>query len=443
MTVTKLHVWLSREISNAPLVLFRMAFGMLMLISTVRFIANGWIEAFYIQPEFHFTYYGFGWVHVTSEQTLYLVFALMLLSAFCIMIGAWYRLSTVTFFLTFTYVELLDKTYYLNHYYFVSLMAFLLIWLPAQARFSFDAWRNPAIVRTTCRLYEVAVLRCMTGILYCYAGMAKINTDWLLKALPLRIWLPANAHLPIIGPLLTQVWVAYLFAWFGAAYDLLVAFALSIRKTRMIAYISVVVFHLLTAALFPIGVFPFVMIVTALIFFPSYQQEKWLSALEGFFNLVPKASTHLPQTSKPLITLFGVFLFIQIVFPWRYLLYPDHLFWHEQGYRFSWRVMLMEKAGMAEFHVADDRGVQRMVDNKLYLSPQQEKMMATQPDMILQYAHYLDKVFQAEGIKDPKVYADVFVALNGRQSRRFIDPDQDLSAINDSWAHKTWVLSYD
>ena len=34
---------------------------------------------------------------------------------------------------------------------------------------------------------------------------------------------------------------------------------------------------------------------------------------------------------------------IQVIFPLRYIFYPGELFWHEQGYRFSWRVMLMEK----------------------------------------------------------------------------------------------------
>jgi len=43
------------------------------------------------------------------------------------------------------------------------------------------------------------------------------------------------------------------------------------------------------------------------------------------------------------------FFVIQIFFPWRYLLYPGELFWTEQGYRFSWRVMLMEKAGNSNF----------------------------------------------------------------------------------------------
>jgi hypothetical protein len=36
-----------------------------------------------------------------------------------------------------------------------------------------------------------------------------------------------------------------------------------------------------------------------------------------------------------------------------YLCYPNELFWTEEGFRFSWRVMLMEKAGYATFKVKD------------------------------------------------------------------------------------------
>ncbi len=68
---------------------------------------------------------------------------------------------------------------------------------------------------------------------------------------------------------------------------------------------------------------------------------------------------------------------IQLLFPWRYLLYPEELFWTEEGYRFSWRVMLMEKAGYAEFKVVDSKTGKRFyVDNSDFLSPFQEKQMA-------------------------------------------------------------------
>jgi hypothetical protein len=136
-----------------------------------------------------------------------------------------------------------------------------------------------------------------------------------------------------------------------------------------------------------------------------------------------------------------VFFAVQVLLPFRYLLYPGSLFWTEQGYRFSWRVMLMEKAGHATFRVRDPRtGQESEVNNRHHLTANQEKMMATQPDMLLQYAHYLDASYREQGIPDPEVYADVYVTLNGRGSRRYIDPKRDLSKVSESFAHKDWIL---
>ena len=46
----------------APLAVFRILFGLLMLYALLRFWANNWIETLYINPKFHFKYFGFSWV---------------------------------------------------------------------------------------------------------------------------------------------------------------------------------------------------------------------------------------------------------------------------------------------------------------------------------------------------------------------------------------------
>lgn len=87
----------------------------------------------------------------------------------------------------------------------------------------------------------------------------------------------------------------------------------------------------------------------------------------------------------------------------------------------SWRVMLMEKAGSAEFTIIDSHGKKVIVDNKEFLTPLQEKMMATQPDMILQYAHILHDHYAKHGLESPQVYVDSYVALNGRLGKPLIE----------------------
>ena len=123
--------------SSYTLAFYRIGFGALMCYSIIRFWYKGWINKLYIQPEFHFSYYGFEWVKPLGDYT-YLIFVLCFISSFLVMIGFRYRFSIVLFFLSFTYIELMDKTTYLNHYYFISILSFLLIFIPCNAIFSVD-----------------------------------------------------------------------------------------------------------------------------------------------------------------------------------------------------------------------------------------------------------------------------------------------------------------
>ncbi|RAK62583.1 HTTM domain-containing protein [Hymenobacter edaphi] len=449
MQSSRLQRYLHAYTPAAPLATFRMAFGLLVLASVVRFWAKGWIDELYLQPKFFFPYYGFEWVRPLGVYT-YGLFAFCGLCALLVTLGYRYRAASLGLFLSFTYIELMDKSTYLNHYYFVSLAALLLALLPAGRYFALDTHRHPARWRSEVPRWTVDALRLLMGIVYVYAGLAKLNSDWLVEAMPLRIWLPAKNDLPLIGPLLGQVWVAYAFSWFGAVYDLTVPFFLLYRRTRPWAYVTVVVFHVLTAVLFPIGMFPYVMMVAALVFFPGAWHERVLQRLRGLLRSSPTAPfsptplRYGPARRQLLLLTLGVFFAVQLVLPFRYLLYPHELFWTEEGYRFSWRVMLMEKMGYVQFKVVDGAtGRIRQVDNRAHLSVLQEKMMSTQPDMLVQFAHYLRDYYAGQGVQRPQVYADAYVSLNGRLGKSFIDPTVDLARVKDDLQPKPWILPFD
>lgn len=440
-----LSSYLQRKVHAAPLAVFRIALGAMLLISIIRFWSKGWIYDLYIKPIHFFPFYGFEFIKPLGEYT-YLIFFICALSALFVLLGFIYRIAITSLFLSFTYIELMDKSTYLNHYYFVSMMLFIMIFLPAQRYFSVDAAMRKSLLADSIPQWSLDIVKAMVLMLYFYAGLAKLNSDWLLNALPLKIWLPARNEMPVIGFLFNYSWVPYLFSWFGCAYDLLIGFLLWNSRTRFWAYLTVIVFHGLTAILFPIGMFPYIMIVTALIFFSATTHIKLINAVNAVFRL-PQSFIHPSNqfaykaiTQKWLLTGLSIFLFIQLLMPFRYLLYPGELFWTEEGYRFSWRVMLMEKAGYTQFTVKDANGNQAVVNNNEFLSPLQEKMMSAQPDMILQYAHILRDHYARAGFKSPQVYVDSYVALNGRLGKTFIDPDTDLAKEKESFKHKTWIL---
>lgn len=442
----KLKKYLNQQISIAPLVIFRIAFGALMFLSITRFIAKGWIYNMYILPKMFFPYYGFEWIKPFPGTGMYIVFGLLLLTSLGILFGAFYRLSTLLFFLLFTYVELIDKTNYLNHYYFVSLVSFILIFLPANHNFSFDNKLFKRSEAVNIPRFFVLLLQLQMFIVYFFAGISKINTDWLLEAQPLKIWLPAFSHYPLIGGLLEQEWVAFTFCWFGCIYDLLIGFFLFNKRTVNVAYLFVIVFHVATAMFFNIGMFPYIMMTITIIFFKEEFHLSVLSKLKQILKYVNNSSSYIKvlRTRNILTTTFIIFFILQIVMPFRYLFYDGKLFWTEQGYRFSWRVMLMEKAGTAFFFVHDKAtGREIEVDNKNYLTYMQEKMMATQPDMMVDYAKFLKTEFEKKGFKEPSITAQSYVTINGCGSREFIDPTVDLSSQSNSFfKNKSWVKSY-
>lgn len=441
--------YFERYTSAAPLAVFRIVLGTLLFVGVLRFWWNGWIESLYISPRYHFTFYGFEFVRPLGTYT-YLLFAVCGVAALLVALGWFYRVAAVVLFCSFTYIELIDKSTYLNHYYFISMICLMMIFLPAHVHFSLDKRRMRVAHDVEVPQWTVDALRAFVAMVYVFAGLAKVNSDWLLHAQPLRIWLPSRNDVFLIGPLLSKVWVAYVFSWLGCLYDLTIPFWLSYRRTRLWALGAVIVFHLLTALLFPIGMFPYIMIGTALIFFPASFHQRVLNALSRLVR--PQAASPAKQVAssekhqlsigarRVSYVFFTVFFAVQLLVPLRYLAYPDELFWTEEGYRFSWRVMLMEKAGFAEFTVRDSNGYYETVNNDEFLTPLQQKMMAAQPDMIVQYAHLLRDHYRKKGLDSPQVYVDSYVTLNGRRGKPMIDPSVDLARVEDSFRHKTWVM---
>ena len=332
----------------------------------------------------------------------------------------------------------------------------MLIFIPANRYFSLDARLGITKGSDKCAKWNIRVLQFQIAIVYIFAGIAKLESDWLLEAQPLKYWLHTAHHYEIVGPLLKQDWVAHTFAWFGCIYDLTIVLFLLMPKTRKVAYAFVIIFHLSTWLLFPIGVFPWVMMMATLIFFDPTLHERVLNFIRRFIGKhqpIYKTNQPLLRSSKRLITgLLGCYIAVQVLMPFRYLLYEGDLFWKEQGYRFSWRVMLMEKSGYASFYVENPESqTQLAINNRDYLTPFQEKMMSTQPDMILQFAHHLegefvDTIVERHGVemafKKPEVHAEVYVALNSRPHQLFIDPKHNLASIENDLTERNCLEDY-
>lgn len=321
--------------------------------------------------------------------------------------------------------------------------------VPAHRYFSVDVWRKPSLIIAQVPAWVINIFKLQLVLVYFFAGISKITYDWLIVAMPLKIWLPACSNFPVISSLLTQTWVAYLFSWFGMLFDLLIGFFLLNSKTRKPAYILVIIFHVVTGWFFKIGMFPYIMIFVTTVFFSAETHLKIINFFRKLFAISYQSgeTQRIYQPAQGVSHLIkGVLIFhfiLQLFLPFRYLLYPGELYWTEEGYRFSWRVMLMEKGGTAFFHVKDPAtGKQSEIINSQYLTQFQETQMATQPDMILQYAHFLAHEYEKKGIKKPIITTSSYVTLNGSGTQLYIDSTVNLATQEETFGHKKWILPF-
>jgi hypothetical protein len=346
--------------------------------------------------------------------------------AVSIALGLWHRVGAAGFAIGLAYVELIERTNFLNHYYWMILTAALMVFLPMSRAWSLDAWRGRVDSAGWVPMWVVLLLRFQVCMVYFFAGVAKINADWLLRAEPLSTWLPARAELWLVGPLLAVPATAFVLAWAGALFDLTVVGWLLNRRTRLPAYLVLVGFHLSTWLLFPsIGVFPIVMSLGALVFFdPDWPH--------------PRATQVVPVSGgvrqlRPLwLTVASVYVLAMLVIPMRHLAIPGDVRWTGEGYQGAWQVMLTDKTGMVDFVVTKD-GTTWIVPPPAYLTDRQTAVMATDPALIAQTARLIAAEYGGS------VSARGLIAVNGRRSVRFTDETVNIGQAPVATAQ--WVMA--
>jgi vitamin K-dependent gamma-carboxylase len=432
---------LTKPIDAASLAVFRVGFGALLFVLALRYFLNGWIAEYFSVPKHFFKYWGFAWVEPLPGFGMYACFALLALAALGVLAGYRYRLSVAAYGLLFAYQHLIDKTNYLNHYYLVVCVCGLMACLPLARVWSLDARREAGRAGDTVPAYALWALRAQFGLVYLFGGLAKLNQDWLLRGEPLRFWLTRKSELWPHGGLAESPWLALSFSWAGALFDLSIVPLLLVRRTRPFAYLAVLAFHGLTSRLFSIGMFPYLMMWGSLLFLEPGWPRRLQAWLGGGAAIAPGVPVRGRATSRYALPLLGAYFALQLALPLRHWLYPGDVRWTEQGFRFAWNVMLMEKNGSVDFRVLEP-GTGRIfhVAAADYFTPYQVAMMAPQPDMVQEAARIVAADFRARGVEAPRVFADAFASLNGRPMQRLVDPRVDLSREPEGLANKSWIL---
>ncbi|WP_375235895.1 HTTM domain-containing protein [Winogradskyella sp.] len=432
-----MNSFLFKHIDNSALVVFRIFFGLLCFLESVGAIFTGWVNKTLIEPQFTFNFLGFDWLQPLPGNGMYVCYGIMGVFGLCIMLGYKYRLSAFGFALLWASTYFMQKTAYNNHYYLLFLLSFIMAILPANRYASLDVKLNPKLKSISMPNWCRWVFIVQLFIVYTYASIAKIYPDWLDTSV-IKLLMQNKSNFPVVGQLLQNEGIHYFIAYSGILFDGLVIPLLLFKPTRKYAFFASIFFHLFNSFVFHIGIFPYLSLAFCLFFF---EPETVRNIFMKKKKLYTKSEIKIPCYKSVFKSVFIVYFVIQIILPIRHYFIQDNVLWTEEGHRLSWRMMLRAKSGSISFRVVDN-ATNNLIPIKLneYLTKKQQRSLRTKPDFIWQFSQILKKQFKSEG-KDVSIFATCYVSVNGKPSKRFIDPEIDLAKAEwNYFKHNTWIL---
>lgn len=419
---------------SLPFSLFRVLFGLLMLIETWGAVAIGWVQKVYVEPDFLFTFIGFEWLNGLPQWFFPVWFILLGTTFIFFAFAPRKRWLDAVVLLGWCVTYFAHKSSYNNHHYLYLLI--LLYFLLAPNISSLFQRRSSSARHELPRLWRLGFIL-LFGIVYFYAAKAKIYPDWL-SAKVTKMWIGPKAHLPFLDWFYGSNWAPYFIAYGGILYDFFVIPALAYRPTRKWALAISIFFHITNSITFEIGTFPYVMIAASVLFF----NEEELTSTRLFKRFKPDTEIPLgmaPKTPRWIPIALAVFFVFQIILPLRHHLYPDTVYWTEEGHRLSWRMMLRSKSGLASFRVVKPNGESLIDYPSKILSSNQVRMLPGHPDYIWQYVQYLKLVHGP----DIEVYGHVRCSLNGRERNPMVDPNVNLAQVKwQRFTHSDWIVPF-
>ena len=433
MIVKRFQSHLQQPVDNTSLILFRIAFGFLIAVESFGAILTGWVSRAFFEPEFTFSFIGFEWLQPLPGNGMYFYYGLMGVLGLMVMLGLFYRYSLGLFTLLWWGTYLMQKTNYNNHYYLLILLCLLMLLVPADRNASVDSSMDSRKLAINCPRWCVEIIKWQLLIVFTYAGLAKLYPGWLQGEF-ISIIFSTKAHWPMIGDFLQLHWIQMLVVYGGIAYDLAIIPLMYGPKTRKFGLIVSIGFHLFNSVIFGIGIFPYMMLASLVLFFPT---DSWQPHILGYVTKVDRGFT--PYVLCPLLVAYFI---LQLWLPVRHNFIQGDVFKTEEGHRMAWRMMLRSKTGTVQFNLVDKKtGNSWKVFPSEYLTRKQTYKLGGHPDMIWQFSRYLAKIYAQHGIADLEIYANARSSLNGSTSKTLIDPKVDLLTVDwKRFGHNSWII---
>ena len=425
-----------QAIDNSPLIVFRIFFGFLVACESFGAILTGWVKRVLIDPEFTFSFIGLEWLQPLPGFGMYCYFSLMGVFGLAIMLGYRYRIAITSYTILWAGVYFMQKSSYNNHYYLLLLISFLLIFLPANRYASLDVKQNRVSEEKTMPYWISLLFIIQVGIVYVFASLAKFYPDWLDGTFTKNL-LSGTTSRPFFLELFSQKWFYLFIAYAGILFDLLIVPFLLFKKTRTLALIASIIFHIFNSITLQIGIFPFFALTFALFFYePETIRRIFLRKKSRLEN------ENVDQNfygKKIVYYLMIPYLIIQLLLPLRHHFIEGNVLWTEEGHRLSWRMMLRERSGYIVIRIKDLKtGEESFYDYGKELTEKQALNLVTKPDFIWQYCQRIKENFKGKPIA---IYIDCKNSINRKELKTLIDPKFDMAKAKwDYFGHNEWVL---
>ncbi len=431
------------SISGVQLAVFRFLFGLVIFWEAGRLIFwNDAAYSKYINTVFHFKYPFFEWVKQAPDSIMYVIIAAVACLAILFSVGLFHKIVSPLLFLGYTYLELIDISYWNNHYYFYALILFLFIFI--RPTFVISYHKDKVKIRNA-KWWELNILKFLVVLVLFYGGIAKlVNPDWMNGSATTALISLELSKKDIFLSESSISFYSLITKWFGIGIDLVSGFLLLHRKTIVFGLVFLIPFNLLNSYLFNIGSFPYAMLSTLFLFIPN-----------NWYRLISKTKkfeiveNHSNEKKIGIITLLTLFIVIQISLPLRHFFIEGNSFWTGEGKLYAWHMMSgVTHAETNKFVVIakapfKNNLEKHTLDLGLYLNEKQIKALSKFPYLAFQFAQFVKSEMQYEGYSDIKVYANMNMGRNGSEMKPVISPFTNLLDVKISYtSHNKWILLY-
>jgi vitamin K-dependent gamma-carboxylase len=454
--MNRFREWLLKPVDALPVRVFRSLFGIAMMMEMVYLLSNDAVEKLVLLPQVRITYDFFEWLSPLPAPLMRALPALMLVAAFLLTIGRWTRVAGLSFFIMHFYFLLLDRSYYNNHMYLYSLLG-LLFSLAEETK------RKDGVITMPNWVWRIIQLQVL--VVYFYGGIAKINPDWIFRHEPAISILKVPQMSWISESNFLRPFVTNMLVWGGLLYDLGVPILLLIRKTRGIAFILCLIFHLSNIFIFntgeseTIGEFPLVMIASCVLFFDPEVINKWLRKLPvNPFKPKPQqpvrkktqekqqATMHRPSAAhnyRFVLPFVSIYCFIQLLLPLRHYWITDNVLWTGEANDFSWRMKIRSADFKNSMWVRSEPGGPKTELHPIgFINAMQYSQISQNPIDMMKFAKAMVPILKKRGITNPIIEVTMELGINGRPRQLVIDSTLNLAAVERvPGKHAQWILS--